>query len=200
MDGQGDKGDTQEVIRPEKAHNSRFPRMWDYIKPHIDADLRFCADLGCGRGDMVWAMHYAGASVSYGFDAVPPFDVYPKNYTSPLNGGIVSFKQLDIDEIGRTGYVDFSYVSCFSVLPYLKHPDATLKWMYNHSIVSLIECQYAGDGPGYEHIKTSDDMETWLKSIGWETVEKLGHTKIRDRDAKRDIWYCSKDSNYISRG
>ena len=199
MDEQSDKDYIREIIKPRKAYNSRFPRMWDYIKPHIDVDLRWCADLGCGMGDMAWAMHYAGASIVHGYDIKFPTTVYPISYVSPTNGRAVAFIEQDINEIG-TILTAYSYVSCFSVLPYLKHPDAALKWMYKHSVVSLIECQYAGDGPGYEHIKDNDDMDMWLRSIGWDTVKTIGHTKIRDRDAKRYIWYCSKDSDNTSRG
>ena len=205
MDEQSDRKYTQEIV-PEKTYNTRFPRMWSYLKKHITLGPRTFLDLGCGRGDMVWKMHLSAfAGTSIGIDKEPPFDLYPRlniPHLNEFNTRQIWFIKSDINTFINEPpiFPEFDYVSCFSVLPYLKDATAVLRWMYRNARVSLIECQYAKDGPGFEHIKNNDDMEKWLKSIGWKKPLTIGHTKIRDRNAKRYIWYCAKDSDNSSRG
>lgn len=79
---------------------------------------------------------------------------------------------------------------CTSVLPYLRNPDNLLAVMSLYCAVSIVECQYFGDGPGYESIKNDGDMKRWLMEH-WESVQKIGETKLDIRPATRSIWMCS---------
>jgi hypothetical protein len=84
----------------------------------------------------------------------------------------------------------YDIIICFSVLPYLSDPTATLHWIRNHSNQALIECQYSGDGPGFDWLKDDYDMQRWLEQAGFETIEPIGKTLVKDRDKYRTIWLC----------
>ena len=89
------------------------------------------------------------------------------------------------------GYHDI--VLCTSVLPYIVDPDRLLLNIHRDSDTAIIECQYAGDGPGLEYIKNDTDMKEWLSKFDWFSVKKIGSTNVESRPGvKRSIWMCKK--------
>jgi hypothetical protein len=78
---------------------------------------------------------------------------------------------------------------CTSVLPYLKDPSGFLAKLAHRYENAIIECQYDGDGPGFGHIKSDEDMASYL--LDYFSVSKaIGKTRIEDRNRDRTIWLC----------
>jgi hypothetical protein len=167
------------------VHNTRAPKQWRIISQHVDFEDKTVLDLGCGCGDLMYRAWADGASEIHGADnnakiiAAFPLDFH-------------TYK-IDIDEmIGNNASVyRWDIIVCFSVLPYLTDPTATLRWICKHSSIALIECQLSGDGPGFDWLKSPQDMRRWLDSIGWKSIQRIGETVVKDRGAKRGIWLCS---------
>lgn len=149
-------------------------------------------DLGCGAGDIAWRCAAAGADYVWAVDK----SIRLVNADWMSKSRKVTFSTIDInlwvDEDKDFYPFDFDIAICFSVLPYLSYPTATLQWMHKRFGMSLIECQYDGDGPGFEDIKDDDDMRDLLVDCGWHFVSKIGQTTIKDRDKYRSIWLCQK--------
>lgn len=167
-----------------KIHNIRSPEQWEIISRHVDFKDKTVLDLGCGKGDILFRAFDAGATV-LGLDN----DISTIEYIDSVRP--------EIDVIA--GDIDFlnpsdcqrDIIICFSVLPYLKDVDYGLKWINSYSVVSLIECQYAGDGPGLHFLRGNDDMERWLLEVGkFKKVQLIGHTLVEGRNKNRFIWMC----------
>ena len=166
------------------VYNTRSPEQWRIISEHIDFQGKTVLDLGCGKGDILAFAAEAGAHVT-GIDS------------DKANIEYVRITYPEIEVIEQT--VNFleaapktDIIICFSVLPYLVEPlFFVLQWINRHSEVAFIECQYAGDGPGFEFLTDNDDMEKWLFSAAqFEKVEAIGHTLVEGRNTKRYIWMC----------
>lgn len=170
-----------------KPHNTRSQAQWDIISRHVDFRSKTVLDLGCGKGDILACAIEAGASV-IGLD-------YDRDNTEyirqTLPGAGVINKDIDLFTAVNPMRYYTDIVICFSVLPYLKRPERALKWMNDHSKIALIECQYAGDGPGFSFLTGNDDMREWLVSAGqFEDVSPIGYTVVEGRNKKRYIWMC----------
>ena len=180
------------------THNQRAPEQWRIISEHVDFDGKTVLDLGCGHGDLLWRTLVAGAESCHGIEQEQSIiDECNQAVFELMSGGIV-FSQTSIerwmraiDERMPPGQEYVANVAiCFSVLPYLDNPTATLHWIRQHSQQALIECQLSGDGPGFDWLKCPQDMRRWLDSIGWQSVERIGETTVKDRGTKRGIWLC----------
>ena len=165
--------------------NTRSPAMWDIIHPHVDFVGKSVIDLGCGTGDFLWYAHQAGAKSVHGIDI-------DKSRCYAPDGAIVT--EWDIDWLVEKDwkFVDIDIAFCFSVLPYLQNPVASLNWMHSRFNILLVECQYSGDGPGFKWIKDDDDMRTMLSMFSWKSIDSLGHTMVKENRYKRTIWKCEK--------
>jgi SAM-dependent methyltransferase len=166
-----------------KVHNVRSPEQWEIISRHVDFKGKTVLDLGCGKGDILFRAFEAGAK-AVGIDKDQGnieylCDVYPE----------VTALCDDIERIWLIPPTDI--IICFSVLPYLHALGYVLKMINRYSDIALIECQYAGDGPGLSFLKGNNDMRTWLLEAGqFEKVQVIGHTFVEGRDKNRFIWMC----------
>lgn len=183
----------RDIILPP-VHNTRSPAQWEIISKHVDFEGKTVLDLGCGHGDLLWRAWRAGAKSLEGVEKKLETDreIY-KRLMGDLNAACDNlYLMLEIENIIRAtrqrGHYDV--VICFSVLPYLQDPFTCLCWICDHSEQALIECQYSGDGPGFDWLKDDDDMRDWLEQAGFETVEPIGKTLVKDRDKYRTIWLC----------
>jgi hypothetical protein len=61
--------------------------------------------------------------------------------------------------------------------------------------ISLVECQYAGDGPGFEDIENDNDFQELLWKAGFAWAQPIGRTFVKGRDKYRTIWYCKRKHN-----
>jgi len=169
------------------AHNQRANAMWAIIEPSVRFEYKSVIDLGCGYGDMMWRAWRAGAKRVMGLDGDAGICDRVRQSITGGNFWVVPF---DLNKIDREKMPHSDIAICFSVLPYLIDPNAMLHWIREHSVVALLEVQYAGDGPGFAHIRDDDDMRAWLHDVGWQSVETLGRTHAQIRDAWRTIWRC----------
>ena len=199
-----------------KLHNSRAEQHWQIVSGRVDFAGKTVADLGVGYGDLSMRAIGAGAYV-VGFDKdISPFvnrtrkagfqsaklnfdtnvhlssviNVSKASGTYPL----VVCAETDLELLTHDNKKKYDVAMCFSVLPYLSEPKSLLSWMQENAVISFIECQYFGDGPGLETIKNDYDMLEWLSSMrqpfGWEHIERIGKTHIVDRDMYRTVWMC----------
>jgi len=179
------------------VHNTRAPAQWEIISQYVDFDGKTVLDLGCGYGDLLWRAWAAGAKSIVGVDS--NFEIQKRLGEIAFNAGI-SMRIPDppfVPEwstirnyiLQRNSGADIIF--CFSVLPYLKNAHDILKWIFSHSSVALIECQYQGDGPGPFYLRDDCDMRRWLDKVGFKTVEPIGKTLVEGRGAYRTIWMCS---------
>lgn len=176
------------LLQRFETYNSRAAEMWNIISDSVDFEGKSVLDLGCGGGDMLIYSYYAGAEKIKGIDEDDRIisDTRHRIDSTIPNSEII----LSIDDIETMKIRDYDIILCFSVLPYLSKPEKMLEKIRNHSKVALIECQYAGDGFGFEEINNNRTMLSWLLQIGWNRVTNLGYTDVRIRNAKRTIWRC----------
>ena len=173
--------------------NKRAEKMWDIIRKYdgvgfVGADV---VDLGCGYGDLIQHSIWAGAQFVMGVDSDPnAINVSSKKAEGILGKqGIVMFELIPIEEFIKTSQSYYDIGFCTSVLPYVENPSAVLGWMKEYVGISIIECQYAGDGPGFEGVRDDRDMGLWLEGF-WEFAHKIGETDTEIRAASRSIWIC----------
>lgn len=171
------------------VHNTRAPEQWRIISQHVDFEGKTVLDLGCGYGDLLWRTRAAGATsvgveIDYNARSAICRHAESVSVAAPLWNNLHHLDYLE--DMDRR----WDIAICFSVLPYLIDPTATLHWIHQHSTQALIECQLAGDGPGFDWLKSPQDLRRWLDSIGWQSVERIGETVVKDRGAKRGIWLC----------
>lgn len=180
-------------------HNTRSPEQWDIISKYIDFKDKTVLDLGCGYGDILFRCWAAGAKAATGIDndrdiLIRLADFAKENKIPKDDLFLIRFDLNRIDNLRFMFDKDADFFSdiiiCFSVLPYLKQPFTVLEWMQSHSKISLIECQLSGDGPGFGMIQTDDHMRDWLTLAGWQSVEAIGHTMVKEGRYKRTIWMC----------
>jgi len=176
-------------------HNIRFPKMWDIISSKIDFTDKIVIDAGCGYGDFAYTVAQQAQKV-YAFEKdIDICGITTAKYGHQKN--LIFVCQEDIDQWSSEWYPlknthsVIHYLTCFSVLPYLKNPTETLRLFREMARVILLEVQYKDDGPGFEHIKSDIDMYEWLKMCGYSKADAIGKTLIDGRDKWHTIWECS---------
>jgi SAM-dependent methyltransferase len=165
------------------VHNVRSPEQWSIISRHIDFQGKTVLDLGCGKGDILFRAFEAGAK-AIGIDLVAENVKYIQETYPDIEVAVDNIESM-IEIFG------IDIIICFSVLPYLRNPGVILQWINGHSDIAFIECQYAGDGPGFSGIHDSNDMREWLLTSGqFKKAEPIGYTLVEGRNKKRYIWMC----------
>lgn len=183
-------------------HNTRADDMWREIYKYVDFHDKSVMDVGCGYGDMLARAYEAGAKIVFGMD-----NDKRVIYEAGLRLGEAGYSDAPIYllrananswNVSWPGF--HNIIFCFSVLPYLEEPTEMLRHFKRDSNVALIECQYAGDGPGFPDIKGDDDMYevlmggSFVKGLkkweGFYSADKIGETKVEIRDTYRSIWLC----------
>ncbi len=172
--------------------NVRAKEMWSIIREYEDIDFYGAdvVDLGFGYGDLLTFSLIAGASFVTGVDKnSASINITSRKIEDIGKRGVAILELGEISDfiVRSTDYFDIAF--CTSVLPYLDDPDSVLLWMREYAGISIIECQYAGDGPGFEHIRDDYDMGVWLEKY-WEFAHPIGKTELAIRDASRTIWLC----------
>lgn len=145
-------------------------------------------DLGCGEGDMLLFTAQAGAAQVWGVDD-------DSLVTSRVLGRVSDIENIHLAYCGimdwfRNTSKIFDISLCLSVLPYVSDFRETLHEIREHSHRAIIECQYAGDGPGPHWLENDTDMFRVLEKTGYTGITKLGSTEIPYRDMERSLWYC----------
>jgi SAM-dependent methyltransferase len=165
--------------------------MWELIAPHVDFNGKSVLDLGCGDGDFMILSKFFGAKHVYGLDIQ---EESVRNCESRVNDRrSCKVQKKDIEKI-TWPQADICFL--FSVIPYLQDPDMVIRRMGAHSEISLIECQYKGDGPesgwtsGLQPPINDDDMADWFSWVGFTDFTPLGFTEVNGRDVRRTIWLC----------
>jgi len=191
-------------------YNQRAGHMWDIISQHVDFKGKSVIDLGCGHGDLLVRAYAAGATHLFGYDkdldALNDTRQKLESIQAVLNTGKVYLEQCDMVSVEcqkdwKSIHCDIAI--CCSVLPYLQYypiypdtlsfPSGILKLMFDNAPLSIIECQYAGDGPGFNSIPDDIIMGVWLENAaGWSTVTPIGKTFVEGRDKWRTIWKCER--------
>lgn len=165
------------------VYNVRSPKQWSIISEQVDFKDKTVLDLGCGKGDILLQALDAGASAA-GVDS----DKSNLKYIWYIHPELAVIED-DIEILGIIPPTDI--IICFSVLPYLKNPEHMLEWINLHSVIAFIECQYAGDGPGFSFLTDNEAMKEWLLAAGqFEKVQPIGHTFVEGRNKNRFIWMC----------
>jgi len=180
-----------------ELYNTRAEKMWEQIDKAVDFTDKTVLDVGCGRGDLMMRAWQSGARVVYGIDnsKIELNEAKLRSWNMVKEGARLYFMTKDIEQWSSKwpGFNDI--VICTSVLPYLIEPEKTIEHIARDSDIAIIECQYHGDGPGFEYIKHDDDMKNWLHAYGgWFSVLKIGSTDVESRPGvKRSIWLCKHE-------
>lgn len=183
--------------------NQRALAQWELLEPHLDFAGKRVIDLGCGGGDLLYLALEAGADRVVGIEQddhraretrTKLLEVDAFRLTS---GGIYYMDIVDIlaDETASTKY---HIAFCNAVLPYLDKPlrQQTLKWLAKHINQSVIEIQYAGDGPGLAELQSDHDAHAYLRTY-FSNVAWLGTTPVAGRQfpngnpVTRTLWLCT---------
>lgn len=172
-------------------HNTRSLQQWDIINKHINFIGKRVIDLGCGYGDILFRCWEWAANCTAIDDSLD-HQMEKRLRDFAQNEGF-TFYNTDIEDLLLTWQPEkFDVAICFSVLPYILDTDAVLKWMSQYAQVSLIECQYYGDGPGFEWLQNDDEMRLWLQDF-WSSTEIIGKTLVKERHKYRMIWMCQNE-------
>jgi SAM-dependent methyltransferase len=173
-------------------HNTRAEEMWSHIEKSVDFANKTVLDVGCGYADFMVRAWQAGARAVFGIDNSSIVLSDARIRTLPLvrEGAGIFFMQKDAEHWSDRwpGYHDI--VICTSVLPYMLDPNKLLKNIQRDSGIAIIECQYAGDGPGFDNISNDEDMRKWLSKFEWSSVDKIGSSVLKSRNRTRSIWRC----------
>jgi len=172
--------------------NKRTPQIWQLITQMVDpysfGGLRVL-DIGAGYGDLAICMANMAAQVV----AVEKNKAVAKSLRERISkrgfNERIKVLQQDVESFEFIWPEPIDVIVCTSVLPYLTAPNRIMSTMSIAADVAFIECQYAGDGPGFPHIEDDEDMINWLERY-WPTVIKVGETAVDIRPASRSIWLC----------
>lgn len=180
---------------PRKKPNTRATAMWSVINKVVDFRNKSVTDLGYGSGVFLHRAYIAGARTVLGIDncqkdyRIDSIKVqHTKHGTKEV--GRITTRFGNLNDMLLEWKADIGL--CFSVLPYLDDPQNFVNWMSNQFAVSMIECQYKGDGPGFSFIKDTSDMKYWLKN-SFDNVTLIGNSYVVSKDLYRDIWMCTND-------
>ncbi|MHC4412778.1 MAG: methyltransferase domain-containing protein [Planctomycetota bacterium] len=199
--------------------NRRADEMWTFIEPLLarlagepaslqrEPHKRLAGldviDLGIGYGDFMLKSLQSGA------DFVLGTDINKENmefaFSRLVRSGYRGYFRILESDLNRKSdramlfQLSFDVGICTSVLPYLDFPDDLLFMMSEYCTISIIECQYHGDGPGLSHIRDDNDMQEWLGRY-WHTVQKIGQTELDIRPASRSVWACAIPNREWSEG
>ena len=105
------------------------------------------------------------------------------------HGALIGVLTADIER--WLNWSTWDIIVCLSVLPYIKLPIDLLNKISIHSREAIIECQYVGDGPGFDDVHNDNDMKSVLGQI-WANVTSIGETEVKIRDKWRTVWHCTK--------
>ena len=181
-------------MRSSEDINSRSIAMWACISRTIDFRNKSVIDLGHGGGDFIYRAHVAGALKITGIDLASGTKSVEVNVQHTKHGvrsvGTIATINDDLNLMKSEWKADIAF--CFSVLPYLDDPQNFVNWMSKQFKLSVIECQYKGDGPGFYFIKDTGDMKYWLKN-SFDSVTLIGNSYVVSKDTYRDIWMCEND-------
>ncbi len=166
--------------------NDRAEQIWSQVIESVDFKDKHVVDLGCGYGDFLAKAHHAGAKTVLGIDK--DVDVLEIAAAKIQNLPRVKIHQVDLDD-WRPTRNQFDIVLALSVLPYLKMK-AILKKIRHGSRIAVIECQYAGDGPGPDWLIDDVDMIDLLREMNF-SVRKIGWTWVKEGHFMRTIWKCT---------
>lgn len=171
--------------------NTRSNEMWRIIFSALDSTWGVrVIDLGAGYGDIALRFAKAGADVMAVERDPQVYEVLASRVAESAFDNIVAIKaNIEDDGFPVWGANGTDILVLTSVLPYITRPDDLLSKMSKSAKKSIIECQYAGDGPGFSHIEDDHDMQMWLVKY-WPSVHKIGETKLDIRPASRTIWLC----------
>lgn len=177
---------------PDLKFNIRALEMWEQISEHVVFRNKSVIDLGCGYGDLlVYAWQGGGAFSITGVDHDKDnLSICLEKFECFLDNPRYSLIKEDLDFWSPPSGEEFDIAICTSVLPYLMNPHWLLKWMSSNVDISIIECQYEGDGPGM--ISGDKHMHAWLSRY-WGSVKEIGYTVVGYRNAKRTIWLCKNE-------
>ena len=186
--------------------NRRADEMWGYIRPVLAslagrrASERPLAgldviDLGIGYGDFMLRALQDGADFVVGADnnLENISDANARLLAAGFSADRFGIFEADLDSSAEQELLfqrSFDVAICTSVLPYLTFQDDLLRRMARFCAVSIVECQYYGDGPGPFGIQNDADMEIAL-SKHWHSVRAIGKTDLDIRQASRTIWACA---------
>lgn len=178
-----------------ELYNTRAEAMWEHISENVEVIDKTILDAGCGRGDIVMRAWCDGARAVYGIDnsKIDLNEARLRSWALVKEGAHIYFMNKDIESWSERWPGHHDIIICTSVLPYLVNPDKVLQNIYRDSDVAIIECQYAGDGPGFKNIADDKQMVNWLSDFGWAKIDKIGYTVVESRDMQRSIWRCVKD-------
>ena len=164
--------------------------MWSYIVKNVDFDDKSVIDVGCGYADFMWRAYAAGARAVFGYDndKTVNYIASERLETYGYVGKPVYIMNSDIQNWDEKWPGKHDIAICTSLLPYLKSPGYILECIIRDSDIAIIECQYAGDGPGFDWLNDDSAMAFWLFANGAQESSKLGETCIIGRDKYRTIW------------
>jgi len=171
--------------------NKRAPDMWRQIREYVDFTGKTVVDLGCGPGDFMSRALQDGASWVIGVDIDP--DTARQAKETCLEIGKTTIVLVD-DIVNMPHDSEYDIGMCFSVLPYTSNPVAVLDWMSKCVGTSLIEMQYANDGPGPAQITDDLDMLKFLEMF-WDKPQVIGRTEISVGKGRRTIWLCNRSES-----
>lgn len=173
-----------------EAHNTRSPAMWRIIEDEVDVVDADVLDLGMGHGDLCFMAYASGArrvtGIDYSADLVKECNL--RKVQGIYATAPIYFMQEDIRDVKWAVRGPYDLIFCCSVLPYLGDPDHVLMKISEVCEQAIIECQYAGDGPGFEWLTGDEVMEAWLRKCGFESAVPIGQTDIPERKKSRVIW------------
>ena len=170
--------------------NKRAPEMWRFISSVFSFYKLTVVDYGCGYGDMLIYIANDGADLVAGYEKDQGvLRTLSNRLVKERAVGTIHLYDLDFEQEEKI--YDADVALSLSVLPYLEDPYTHLQILARSYGTSFIECQYAGDGPGFENIKNDKDMAEWLKDAGFLEPRAIGKTLAKEK-WWRTIWMCQK--------
>ena len=160
--------------------NVRSPKQWEALSAVMGFSGKRVLDVGCGHGDLLVFAKRAGATVT-GVDSNIEVARLARE-----RGLIVAC--VDICQYLDRYREHYDIAFCFSVLPYVD-ADAVLHRLSRVADTVFIEAQLCGDGPGTFY--NEEELRGTLLEY-WDSVERIGETKVEIRDTIRAIWMCER--------
>ena len=164
-------------------HNGRCDDMWESITNYVNFERKSVLDLGCGYGDFSIRALMEGAFPVTAIDHDPRIMA---TFGERIGGLPIRKLCRDLTEWLCEWKTKWDIIMCFSVLPYVD-TEEVMRLMSERSEMCLIECQYAGDGPG--NIENDAEMYMLLTTY-WDDCEPIGYTNVKEGRFKRTIWRC----------